>query len=97
MYARVVLTEARSDKLDAGIEGVEKALQESISKFQGFLGAYLLVNRSTNKAIYMTLYESKENADASMQSGASQDVVSKFLDLMVGTPTIEDYEVAIKI
>ncbi len=97
MYARVVHTEARSDKLDAGIEGVEKALQESISKFQGFLGAYLLVQRSTNKAIYMTLYETKEDADASMQSGASQDVVSKFLELMTGTPTIEDYEVAIKI
>ena len=45
MDARVISVDVDVDKMDAGIEAVEKALQEVIKKFKGFAGAYLLVER----------------------------------------------------
>lgn len=96
MYARVIQVDVDVDKMDAGIEAVEKALHEVIEKLKGFAGAYLLVERDAHKCIYMTLYETKEAADAVLQSGVSQDVVSKLAEFMAGTPTMEGYEVAIK-
>jgi hypothetical protein len=44
----------------------------------------------------MTLYETKEDSDAVLQSGVTQEVISKLAEFMTGTPTIEGYEVAIK-
>jgi len=96
MYARVIHVDVNADKMDAGIEGVEKALQDVIKKVQGFAGAFLLVERDAEKAIYMTLYESKEDADAVWKSGVTQDVISKLSEFMTGTPIVEGYEVAIK-
>jgi hypothetical protein len=96
MYARVIQFVVDVDKIDAGIEGVEKALQETIKDLKGFAGCFLLVDRAANKGIYMTLYATREDADAVLQSGVSQDVISKLLEFLVGAPSIEGYEVAIK-
>lgn len=96
MYARVISVDVDVNRMDAGIEAVEKALQEVIKEFKGFAGAFLLVERDADKAIYMTLYETKEDADAIWQSGVTQDIVSKLVEFMAGSPTIEGYEVAIK-
>jgi len=96
MYARVIQVDVDVDKMDAGIEGVKTALEEVIKKLKGFTGTYILVDRDANRAIYMTLYETREAADAVLQSGVTQDLISRLSEFMAGTPTIEGYEVAIK-
>jgi quinol monooxygenase YgiN len=96
LYARVIRADVNAGKMDAGIEGVKKALDEEIKKLKGFAGTYLLVDRDASKAIYMTFYDNKEAAEAVLQSGVTQNIISKLAEIMVGTPTIEGYEVAIK-
>jgi quinol monooxygenase YgiN len=96
MYARVIQVPVDIAKMDAGIEAVDKTLQETISKVKGFAGSYLLADRAAGKALYVGLYDSKEDADAVMQSGVTQDVITKLSEFMAGTPVIEEYEVAIK-
>ena len=96
MYARVISVDVDVDKMDAGIEAVEKAIQEVMNKRKDFPGIYLLVDRDANKAIYITLYETREAADAVWQSGVTQEIVSMLVEFMAGSPTIEGYEVAIK-
>jgi len=96
MYARVIQVPVDIGKVDAGIDAVDKAMQEVIKQLKGFAGSYLLVDRSEGKAIYIGLYDSQEDADAVMQSGVTQDVLSKLAEFMAGTPVIEGYEVALK-
>jgi hypothetical protein len=96
MYARVIQVPVDIGKVDAGTDAVDKALKEVVSKLKGFAGSYLLVDRNEGKAISITLYDSKEDADAVMESGVTQDVISKLAEFMAGTPVIEHYEVALK-
>jgi quinol monooxygenase YgiN len=96
MYARVIQVPVDTGKVDAGIDAVDNALQETIRKVKGFAGSYLLVDRAAGKAIYVGLYDSKEDADAVMQSGVSQEVINRVAEFMSGTPVIEEYEVAIE-
>jgi len=96
MYSRVIRVDVDIDKMDAGIDAVDKTLQQIISQQKGFAGSYLLVDRAANKALYVGLYDSKEDAEATMKSGITQDVLTKLAEFMAGTPQIEEYEVAIK-
>ncbi len=96
MYARVIQVDVDTAKMDAGVEAVDRAIQETVSKLKGFEGSYLLVDRAASRALYVGLYDSKEDADAVMQSGVTQDVVSRLAEFMTGTPSIGSYEVAIK-
>jgi quinol monooxygenase YgiN len=96
MYARVIQVPVDIDKMDAGIDAVDKAMQDVIQQLKGFAGSYLLVDRTEGKALYVGLYDSQEDADAVMQSGVTQDVISRLAEFMVGTPEIEGYEVALK-
>ena len=96
MYARVIQVPVDIGKIDAGIDAVDMAMKEVIAKAKGFAGYYLFVDRNEGKAISLSLYDSKEDADAVMESGVTQDVISKLAEFMAGTPVIEHYEVALK-
>jgi quinol monooxygenase YgiN len=95
MYARVIQVAVDVGKVDAGIEAVDRTVKETVKKVKGFAGSYLLVDRAAGKALYVGLYDSKEDADAVKQSGVTQDVVTRLAEFMVGAPAIEEYEVAI--
>ena len=61
---------------------------------KGFLNAYILVDRSTNKAIGLSLWESEEDVAALASSGFYQEQVAKFAAVFAGPPEREVYEVA---
>lgn len=96
MFARVIQADVDSGKIDAGIKGLEEALRESIVNLEGYEGSFLLIDRTSNKAIYMTLYDTRENADAVVGSGFTHDLISKMSDVIVGDYIMGGYEVALK-
>lgn len=96
MFARVIQADIDAGKIDNGIKELEEALRESIVDLEGYESSLLLLDRTSNKAIYMTLYDTRENADAVIKSGFTHDLISKMSDVIVGDYTIGGYEVVIR-
>ena len=90
MHARVSTYGGASDDLVAGFDRASGPVQE----IDGFVAAYFLVDRNGNKALSMTLWETEEALEASVEranqlrSEAAGDVPIE---------SINHYEVAVQV
>ena len=67
----------------------------TIQQSKGFKGAYLVGDRETGKGLTITLWESKEDADA-MNAGLPQ-TLALFDGLFAAQPSLETYEVLLQV
>ena len=65
-----------------------------MTSVKGYLGAYLLTDRKTGKAISMTLWDREEDAVADEQSALHQEQVDMYTGLFAGEPIHQRYEVS---
>ncbi len=64
---------------------------------KGFRNGYLLVDRSANRAIGISLWETEDDVVALATSGFYQEQVGKFAAIFAGPPEREVYEVGAQV
>jgi len=91
MYARVFTSHVMSGKGDEAVALWRDKVAPIAKRSKGFKGAYLAGDRATGKGLTITLWDSKEDADAMNASLPQSQVL--FEDLWEEQPTMETYEV----
>ena len=95
MYARVIKSNLVVGKTEDAISIWRDKVAPSIKQAKGFKGAYLVGDRGTGKGLTITLWETKEDADA-MNAGLSQ-TLALFDGLFTEQPSLESYEVLLQV
>lgn len=97
MYARVITVQYQPGKLDKGEQLYRESVLPDARRQRGFQGIMGLVDRSTGKAISISLWQSEADMQASAPDSAyAQAVLAQFASLWVSAPTIETYEVVVR-
>jgi heme-degrading monooxygenase HmoA len=96
MYARITTIQVQPGKMDDSIQIFRDSVLPAARQQPGFKGLWELVDRSNNKAIAITLWETEADLKAGETSGYFQEQVAKGASVLVGSPVREIYEVAIE-
>ena len=98
MHARLVTSQLQLDKLEEASQLYRESILPEVRQLPGFKGRMVLVDRSTGKAIAITLWESEADARASGEGSAfMQASMAKFAPFYAAPPVIEIYEAVIEI
>lgn len=97
MYGRVMTMEIRSGGEDEAIAIYRDCVVPAASEQKGFKGALLLVDRSTNRAMAISLWESQADIEAAMATGHLQPQAAKLISTFAAPPVRETYEVAVQV
>jgi heme-degrading monooxygenase HmoA len=95
MYARVISSQLISGKTDDAVSVWGDKVAPAIKQAKGFKGAYLVGDRETGKGVTITLWETKEDADA--MNAALPQTMALFDGLFVVQPSLETYEVLLQV
>ncbi len=95
MYARVINSQLVSGKTDEVLSIWRDKVAPTIKQAKGFKGAYLVGDRGTSKGITITLWETKEDADA-MNASLAQ-TLALFDGFFAAQPSLETYEVLLQV
>ena len=94
MHAQVVRVQIQPGKADEAVAIWKDSVMVAARRQKGFKNAYLLVDRSTNRGIGFSLWESEADLAAIAESGFYQEQIAKFASVFAGPPEREVYEVA---
>lgn len=93
MYARVSTINGKSGNIDKVVKHFEEATAIETSK--GWKGAYVLVDRQTGKILTITLWESREDMEATVAE--ANQIRNQAIDIAGAVPaTVEMYEVVLQ-
>jgi heme-degrading monooxygenase HmoA len=94
VFARVSSYTGASDEIDEATRQVRENMLPKLKQLDGYMGAYLLVDRQNGKSLAVTLWESEEAMSASEEAADSlrSDVADALGTQMVG---VERYEVGV--
>ena len=81
-------------KMDEAIGMYRDSVVPTLKAQKGFKGLYWLTDRSSDKYIVFTLWETEADMKATETSGLLQEVIAKFGAFVASTPAIERYEVS---
>ncbi len=95
MYARVTNSQVVVDKIDEGLSIWRDKLAPSLKQTKGFKGAYVTGDRGTGKGMSITLWETKEDADAT-QATLPQSL-ALFEGVFSAPPSVDTYEVMFQV
>ncbi len=95
MFALTSLAQHDTYTLDDAIKVFELKGVPAARIQKGFEGIYLLTNRKTGKTIVMSLWESKDDAVNTEQSGYYKAEMDEFNKLCTTQPVIELFEVSV--
>lgn len=96
MDARVITVLADVYRIDKAIKIYEESVAPAVKLREGGVGSMLLVDRSSGRAISITLWENREKLIEAQESGFMQEQIKKFTAMLIGTPNIEPFEVVVK-
>lgn len=96
MFARLTTMSIKIDRIEDGIAIYRKSVIPAAKQQKGFMGAYLLSERSTGKAISITLWKTEEDAVANEKNLYYQEQLVKFIELFQSPPLREGYTVEVK-
>jgi heme-degrading monooxygenase HmoA len=96
MYARTTTLHAQPGKTDEGIR-IFESLAPQLKSVKGFISTQLLVDRTANTALVVTLYETLADLEAGttifQQSLANPSAAA----LITSPPVVAVYEVALQV
>ncbi len=95
MYARLINSQLLSGKTDDAISIWRDKVAPTIKQAKGFKGAYLVGDRGTGKGVTITLWETKEDADA--MNAALPQTLALFDGIFASQPSLESYEVLLQV
>ena len=92
-WVRVTTFSGDPAKVEDGIRHFESRVIPDMAELHGFRAAVLLVDRATGDAVAATIWDTKQDLDAS--SGQASPIRAAALEVMgAGAPKVENYEVA---
>ena len=95
MYARVINSQLVSGKTDDAVSVWGDHVAPTLKQAKGFKGAYLVGDRETGKGLTITLWETKEDADA--MNAALPQTLALFDGMFAAQPSLETYEVLLQV
>jgi heme-degrading monooxygenase HmoA len=95
MFARLTIVQTKVDKTDEAVKVSKESVLPAAKSQKGFVGAELLTD-ITGKGIFITFWDTEEDAIANEESGYYQQQLAKFKDLFAAPPVHEGYDVAFK-
>ena len=96
MHARVSTAEVHPGRMDELVSVSRDSVLPATRQQQGFKGGLWLTDPDTNKAMIVTLWETKEDMEAGERSGYYREQVGKFGGMLAGDVVREAYEVSIQ-
>ena len=97
MHARVTFATADPSKVDQSIKVMKDSILPAAKKQKGFKGLTYLLNRQTGKGMSIVLWNTEDDMKAGEASGFYKEQLAKVIPLVSGPPTMEHYEVSLKI
>lgn len=92
MYARVITFQYQPGKMDEGLDILRESVVPELRQIAGFQGATNLVDRSNNKVVGITMWQSEADLQASGMSKL-QGRFAKVSSFLAAVPVVENYEV----
>jgi heme-degrading monooxygenase HmoA len=92
-WVRVTSLEGDPAKVDEGIAHFESTVIPGMSELAGFRGAVLFVDRATGRALAATIWDAKQDLEAS-SSGAGPIRAAAVAAMGATNPQVENFEVA---
>jgi hypothetical protein len=92
MFARLTTVQGSPDRVDEGIQLTEQRVIPMAKAQAGFRGGYWAVDRSTGKAIALTVWESQQaerDSDAAFAQGVRDEVARELAGQIVSVETFE--------
>ena len=97
MHARVVTIQYQPGKVDEAIQILRESILPETRQQAGFKGMMALADRSTDKAMAISLWQTEADAQASGASSSYlQAQLAKVASLSATAPVIETYEVVVQ-
>ncbi len=93
MHSQVVRAQVQPGKVDEAVAIFRDSVAPAAQQQKGFKNTYFLVDRSANKIMGFSLWESGADIAALAESGFYQEQVAKFAAVFAGPPEREVYEV----
>ncbi len=93
MFSQIVRVKIQPGKVDEAIAIFKDSVLPAAQQQTGFKNAYMLVDRSANRGIGLSLWETEADVAALATSGFYQEQIAKFAALFDGPPEREVYEV----
>ncbi|MFH1037985.1 MAG: antibiotic biosynthesis monooxygenase [PVC group bacterium] len=95
MYAQLITISIKPDKIDEFRELYEEYINPEIKVQKGYRNFYLLIDRERSKAISVTIWESRKDAEASEEVNLYLEQRASY-PLYREAPVREGFEVAVK-
>jgi heme-degrading monooxygenase HmoA len=96
MHARLNIRQILPGKIDEFLETFEETVAPDVRKRPGYRGGLLLTDRSTGKAISLTLWETEADMRAVEAKGLLPVDYAKTAHLVAGPVAVERYEVSMQ-
>lgn len=94
MYARLNIRQILPGKTDEFLGTFQRTVTPDVRQRQGYKGSLLLTDRSTGKAISLTLWETEADMRAVEAKGLLPVDYAKTAHLVAGPVVVERYEVS---
>ena len=96
MHARVLTALVRPSKMNELIGIAQDSLVPVLKQQEGFKGYLGLTQGNSGKELAITLWEKEADERTWEMDGRYQDLAAKFMPLVAGPPTVERYEVSVR-
>jgi len=97
MFARFTTVQLKIDKIDDAIRICEKSIVPAAQSQKGFLKWKMFLDRETGKAMFYTLWETREDAIANEKSLYYQEQIVKLMPFFRSNPMREGFDVEIDV
>jgi len=95
MFARLTIVQTKVDKTDEAVKVTKESVIPAAKSQKGFVGARLLTEPN-GKGVFITFWETEEDAIANEKSGYYQEQLAKFKDMFTAPPVHEGYNVSLQ-
>jgi len=85
MFARLTIVQTKADKMDEAVKVTKESVLPAAKSQKGFVGAHLLTEPN-GKGVFITIWDTEEDAIANETSGYYQQQLAKFKDLFAAPP-----------
>ena len=97
MYARLTTMQFKIDRLDDAIKVCRTSIVPAARSQKGFLKLTMFLDRESGKAIFCTLWETKEDAIANEKSLYYQEQILKVMPFRRANPIREGFDVEVDV
>ncbi len=97
MFARFTTIQLKIDKIDNVVQICKESIVPAAQSQKGFRKLSMFLERETGKAIFYTLWETKEDAIANEKSLYYQEQIVKIMPLWRLNPIREGFDVEVDV